>query len=223
MYEATGSGAADLTAKVEGYANDLDHEDWTYVSPFYKTAGLVAALNGTRLAEEIVGQHRNSWGGYLEWAFYTPEGWRRGPRTLNLFRFLEADEGKIIGGGNVAKCIMYEPGHDSGRILSTAPEAFREFILSPAQEAGEKPFDVEEFDWSKWTPEWVNLTIVCKVHDKVRDGKHLHTYLSRSLDMTEIEEKFEFSYKDGIVRWIFDENWSRDLNASLEAGLSRFE
>lgn len=221
IYEATGSGAKDLISRCEECANALDHPNWERTNPFMKTAGLVAALNGSRVAEEIIGQHRNKWGGYLEWAYYTGCGWSRGPRTLNVFRFFEAEHDKIIRSGDLAKCIMYEPGDQFGRVLSLAPGANREFILAPAQESGEKPLKPPAYSWSNWEPDWVNVTAVCKVNDRKKNGAHLHVYASKSLDPDRVDD-FKFSHGESTTSWEFDREWREDFDSLVEKTLPMF-
>jgi len=168
---------------------------------------IVALMNGIRLVHEIVGEAKNGWGGYIEYAVWNGEKWIRGADVLHLFvYFFEKNGRREVA--RVSKVLAYKK---SGRVLGISdPDdaqghihdyQFESLLENPDGQGG-----YEISDWEGWVPQVISLTVFGN-----HDGNTLST-MGRTLDEGERKNiAVQFNSKNLSIRFS-DNNFLRDLS-----------
>lgn len=181
---AVGSGGGMLLESCRHAAQVFDGPQWSIAPGFSKINGFLAWLNGQRLAQEISGEARGGWGGYVEWAAAGGNGWWRGPRCLNLFFQVKPVSFDTVTVLPIGRYVCYEPGDDVGRVLSISAAGKLEFVLESVPSS--MPHEQDNFDWLSWKPDWVTVTMI---GSSIRER---FWYSTRSLGDEELLNEFEF-------------------------------
>ncbi len=187
---AAGSGAAELLYECERAGTQFDR--WPAKGGAYDTVmRFVSAINGKRLAQEIVGEARNGWGGYLEWAYSVDNGWVRGPKAINIF-FV----GNVNADGHgvcdiYPRPLAYDP---EGAIAAISTQGNVSIELESMVGMVDAESYIPPVDWTAWQPTWATATLALRLPDGT------YTYRSKSYDM-EDGTPVVFQLKDMGFEW----------------------
>jgi hypothetical protein len=160
---AVGSGGNALLVECQEADLVFDAWDLERATTYDKVLGFVNAVNGRRLANELLGTAgaRSSWGAYLEWAHFDfmAHRWRFGFKTLHLFYMVAP----IPGGFTLhfTGCgVAFDPNEEQARALSLLGSRVREFRFDNVAARGrESSVSRAEF-WHGWEPETVCVTVI---------------------------------------------------------------
>ncbi len=156
-WTSIGSGGEELFQTVMQIVRSLpaDYTCWQILS----------MISGPRLAMEIIGEARNSWGGYVEHASWQDGRWDRGGRVLHIFMlYTPCKDGFTTT--MLSRVVAYDP---RGRLYSvsnhkTGPH-FQEFILEEIAPINDVVSISEEEFWRNWSPDIINITFIGNVPD----------------------------------------------------------
>ncbi len=161
MCGVVGSGHEDIRVALDRIDREMRRDE----NVINKIRQLGHAINGTRLANEILGIDKNAWGGYIEYACLRPDRvWQRGPRSLDLFYVAKQVDGRKYTLGMLPRWVAYDP-EGVGRILSLTgkpgdPPSYAEFRLG-GQPAGRSTLEY----WQDWSPESFAITVILRNDD----------------------------------------------------------
>jgi hypothetical protein len=176
---AIGSGAPEIIGMVESLVRTSERP-WTLGQIF-------GSLNGHRLATEMMGEAKNSWGGYTEFVYWNSEKWLRGPPTLHLFAtFIPFEDGftTIM----MTRYIAYDP---AGRIFSVSQAQtgahVHEFRLEEIASIEDSPIVPFGEFWNGWKPQIIVLTLFGNTRPDIIQMK---SYYMGSDDASDVSVEF---------------------------------
>ncbi|MEW5686344.1 MAG: hypothetical protein AB1942_15620 [Pseudomonadota bacterium] len=193
---AIGKGGASMLNVARQFARTLDGMAATSASE--RIRGFAAAINGKRLADELMGHIAEDTGGYVEFAAYDPanDTWTRGPRSLSFFIKLDRSCGaaEMIG-----RVVAYEPT-GGGRMLT----------LDSGQGGLAVEFDLQQRSissdvrrWFGWPPQVASVTFFHE-RDDGKPGAWTSTVSTRpdeidSVTFTLDEQSFRFGLAEDFL------------------------
>ncbi len=155
-----------------------------------------AAINGNRLAREIIDDAQNSWGGYVEFVYLGGDRkWMRGPKTLDFFYQVDPVGEEAATVRMATRVLAYDPGGEAARIAVVARNRDASYTVAEFQLSDQPlPLPAGEF-WKGWQQETFAttfiygtehgpecLTLPCRIRDRqeafFRIGDHIATGLS---------------------------------------------
>src|SRR5262249_20050766 len=132
--------------------------------------GFAQAFNAGRLSDELMRGPTNSWGGYVEWAYFNhiERAWVRGPKSANIFYVARPNDDGLYEIKLLPRAIGYDPGGEVGRILVLTRERDRMFSREFILESITSNISSTKFGYDYWTgfvPDIVSVGFI------VLDGK----------------------------------------------------
>lgn len=211
-----GSGAGELGTLLRDYNNQIEN---SWPRPLIVTEvirGVASGCNNTVLLNERrLGQaSSNSWGGFLEYAYYDLEQsrWRRGPKSIHIILHAVDHEstGIVLNLNN--KVIAYEPGDKHGCVLSVTLNEGEDTLLHSwlledllcgnSEDIGEMYIDPNY--WKNWKCESATITIVPPIGDN--SLKIIH----KSIELRQVNEII-FDINDDNVRVGISDKLTKEL------------
>lgn len=119
---AIGSGREEVLSMAKSWVFQMQNDPAFKNHPPSTILNFASVICTDRLAQEFLNQqsHDDSWGGYVEHAYFDPyaKRWVRGGKRLHLFFLAFRVDAKTMTVAMPSRLILYDPGKVDGHVLS---------------------------------------------------------------------------------------------------------